>query len=127
MNRGELLFTVGLGAAGGAALVTIMRATTRGPVILVAYALMSIAAVLYLRRRRDTSFLRRLSCAFGAFAIATTIAFLYVVAIAAPGALNAPWWENAGALALVLAIGLPVCALIAAVSKRISQSAPLSS
>ncbi|HEX9986762.1 MAG TPA: hypothetical protein VGF69_26135 [Thermoanaerobaculia bacterium] len=87
---------------------------------------MFVVAVVYLRGTRASSFLRRLSWAFAAFAIATSTVFLYVVRVAAPGALAAPWWENAGALGLALAIGLPVCALVAAVSKRASPSARVS-
>lgn len=107
-------FMLALGFLGGAALITVEWATTRGPLVLLAYAALVLATGLYLRIELVQDWRRRFALALGAFTLATLMLYLFVGLVLARTLLGISPWGHTWRLGVVLMIG---CALSAAVAQ----------
>lgn len=105
------------GIVGGGFLVTAMSLTTRGSMIIVAYAAMLLSWLVYLRRTSWPSFKERFSASFLVFMTATTIAYGYV-AVVTPAALNsALLWKNPLPIVASVLFGCASASIVAIASR----------
>jgi hypothetical protein len=106
-----------LGALGGIALVLVQFISTRGPMIFLPYMALFLALAALSARHRAQPFISRLMATFGAFVLATAVAWLYVAIIVNPQPLWQPSWVGAWHLVLVLGSGAVIAAAITYVTE----------
>src|ERR1700704_3823902 len=70
-----IAFVASLGVLGGAALITTVSLSHRGPTIYLPYAAIILAAAFYLRSEHVRDFGRRFAMALGSFMLATVILY----------------------------------------------------
>jgi hypothetical protein len=106
-------FTLALGLLGGAALVVTVWTTSRGPVVLVPYAVLVLVTAGYLRLERVQHFARRFSLALGSFMVATIVLYLFIGLVSAKTLFVISLWGHAWRLGIMLAIGAALSAAVA--------------
>jgi len=106
-------FTLALGLLGGAALIVTSWATSRGPIVLLPYALLVLATAAYLRIEHVQHFARRFSLALGSFMVATVVLYLFIGLVAAKSLFVISLWGHAWRLGIMLAIGAALSAAVA--------------
>jgi len=106
-------FTLALGLLGGGALIATAWNTTHGPLVLVPYAALVLAAAVYLRVERVQYFGRRFGMTLGVFMFATVLFYLYVGLFTAKTLFIIPLWGHAWRLGFMLAIGSALSAAVA--------------
>ena len=112
-----LLFTAGIGVAGGAAIIAANDLSTYGPLVLVPYALILIVTALYLRRKRIERFAGRFNVSLGAFMIATLVVYVWILTIDNPQAVRAGVWPLLWPLAMMICVGSALSAGVAALTR----------
>ncbi len=118
-----LAFALALGLLGGGALIITEWTTTRGPLVLVPYALLVLVAAVYLRIERVQHFSRRFAMTLGAFMFATVLFYLFIGLVAAGTLFTIPISGHAWRLGFMLLIG---GALSAAIAQLTATSFPSS-
>jgi hypothetical protein len=111
-----LAFVFALGALGGAALITVEWATTRGPLILFPYAALAIVSAVYLRFECVQGWLRRFSLALGSYMVATVTLYLFIGLVLARSLFDISAWGHMWRLGLMLLIGSALSAAVAQLS-----------
>jgi hypothetical protein len=106
-------FTLALGLLGGAALIVTTCATSRGPIVLVPYAVLVLVTAAYLRLEHVQHFGRRFSLALGSFMVATIVLYLFIGLVAAKTLFLISLWGHAWRLGIMLAIGAALSAAVA--------------
>ena len=106
-------FTLALGLLGGAALIVTSWAISRGPIVLLPYALLVLATAAYLRIEHVQHFARRFSLALGSFMVATVVLYLFIGLVAAKSLFVISLWGHAWRLGIMLAIGAALSAAVA--------------
>ncbi|HXH90326.1 MAG TPA: hypothetical protein VNN25_02010 [Thermoanaerobaculia bacterium] len=106
-------FTLALGLLGGAALIVTSSAISRGPIVLLPYALLVLATAVYLRIEHVQHFARRFSLALGSFMVATVVLYLFIGLVAAKSLFVISLWGHAWRLGIMLAIGAALSAAVA--------------
>jgi hypothetical protein len=81
-TRRPIAFALSLGVLGGAALISTVSLTSRGPMVFVPYAALVIATALFLRVERVRPFMRRFSLALGSFMVATVALYVFIFTVA---------------------------------------------
>jgi lipopolysaccharide export LptBFGC system permease protein LptF len=115
----RIAFALSLGLLGGGALIATVSHTTRGPVILLTYAMIVLSSAFYVRLERLQGFANRFALSLGVFMFATLLLYVFIglfqaktfFVISIPGHL----WR----LGLMLIVG---AALSAAVAQLTSTS-----
>jgi len=108
-----IAFALALGLLGGAALITVEWTTTRGPLVLIPYAVLILVSALYLRLERVQYWPRRFALTLGAFMAATLILYLFIGSVATRSLLTIWAWGHAWRLGLMLGIGVALSAAVA--------------
>jgi hypothetical protein len=116
-----IAFALALGLLGGSALITIAWNTTRGPVVLIAYAMLIIVAAVYLRVERVQHFSRRFSITLGAFMFATLMFYLFIGLVAAKTLFKIPLFGHAWRLGFMLLVGSALSAAVAQMTATRTQ------
>lgn len=112
-TRRPVSFALALGLLGGGALITTVWTTTRGPLVLVPYAVLVLAAAIYLRVERVQHFGRRFALALGAFMFATVLLYLFIGLVAAKTLFLISPLGHTWRLGLMLLIGGALSAAVA--------------
>lgn len=71
-------FVLAFGALGGAALITTVSVSRRGPMIFLPYAAIVLACAALLRAERVNGFGRRFALHLGAFMTSTIVVYLFI-------------------------------------------------
>ena len=111
-NR-SLAFTLALGVLGGAALVSTVALTARGPMIFVPYAAVILVAGCYLRLERVQPFRRRLGLVLGAFMTATLILYAFIFTFGNATVNSISLVGHVWRLGLMLGVGAVLSAAVA--------------
>lgn len=106
-----LAFVLALGLLGGAALVTVEWATTRGPLILFPYAAIVISSALYLRFEQVQGWVRRFSLALGVFMVATLTVYGFIDRVLVRSSISV--WGHTWRLGFMLLLGSALSAAVA--------------
>ena len=114
-------FMLALGLLGGGALITVAWTTTRGPLVLIPYAALILAAWLYLRLESVQGWSRRFILTLGSFMVATVLFYLFIGAVLARTLLEIPAWGHAWRLGLMLLIGTVLSAAVAQLTATRTQ------
>ena len=117
LSRRVMLVSLICGLVAGVVLVGLIRQNVRGWVVVIAYAALVLAILLYLRRLPSLEFRARFSATLVAFMTASVIAYFYVVVFSSPTALSKPLWDNAWPLGVFAAIGCVLSSLVAVASR----------
>lgn len=118
-------FMLGLGFLGGAALITIEWATTRGPLVLLAYAAIVLAACLYLRLELVQGWRWRFFLTLGSFMLATVMLYLFIGLVLTRQFSELSVAGHAWRLGLMLVIGSALSAAVAQLTAtRAAEQAP---
>src|SRR5712691_6157914 len=108
-----IAFVASLGVLGGAALITTVSLSRRGPMIYLPYAAIILAAAFYLRSEHVEDFGSRFAMALGSFMLATVILYLFIGLFAAKTLFVISLGGHAWRLAVMLAIGAVLSAAVA--------------
>lgn len=106
-------FMLALGFLGGAALITIEWTSTRGPLVLLAYAALVLAAGAYLRLELVQDWRRRFVLTLGSFMLATLMLYLFIGLVLTRQLSVISAWGHAWRLGLMLVIGSALSAAVA--------------
>lgn len=106
-------FSLALGLLGGAALVVTVSTTSRGPIVLVPYAVLVLVTAAYLRLENVQHFARRFTLSLGSFMVATIVLYLFIGLVAAKTLFVISLWGHAWRLGIMLAIGAALSAAVA--------------
>lgn len=106
-------FMLALGFLGGAALITIEWATTRGPLVLFGYAAIILAAGFYLRLELVQDWRSRFLVTLGSFMLATLTVYLFIGVVLTRQVSEISAWGHAWRLGLMLVIGSALSAAVA--------------
>jgi hypothetical protein len=114
--RKATFIAIALGAIAGALLIATTYLTTRGPMILIPYAAMLVAVVLWFRASGIATFRQRFNAAFAAFMTATLIVYVYLSVVVNPD-VHFPLWDNVWPLLVMVAFGAIASSVVAAASR----------
>jgi len=108
-----LAFALALGLLGGAALITVEWTTTRGPLVLIPYGALVLAAAVYLRVERVQFWRRRFELTLGTFMVASLVLYVFVGTVLTRSLLSISAWGHTWRMGLMLAIGTALSAAVA--------------
>ena len=106
-------FVVSLGLLGGAALITTISLTNRGPAIYLPYAAIVLASGAFLRVEEVRPFNKRFALSLGVFMVATILLYLFIGIAQAKTLFVIPLLGHAWRIGLVLVIGALLSAAVA--------------
>lgn len=112
-TRRPVAFALALGLLGGGALIMTAWTTTRGPLVLVPYAVLVLVTAVYLRVERVQHFGRRFALALGAFMIATVLLYLFIGLVDAKTLFMISLLGHSWRLGLMLLLGIALSAAVA--------------
>jgi hypothetical protein len=78
LEKRDALFVIVASALAAVALIATTISTTRGPLVLIPYALLSVATLMYLHRNGVDFFARRFTVAFAALMLPTFALHAYL-------------------------------------------------
>ena len=108
-----IAFVASLGLLGGAALITTISLSRRGPLIYLPYAAIILATAFYLRSEHVQGFGTRFAMALGAFMLATVILYLFIGLYTAKTLFIISFAGHAWRLAFMFAVGSLLSAAVA--------------
>lgn len=111
-----LAFSLALGLLGAGFIIVTAWNTTHGPLVLIPYAVLVLAAAVYLRVERVQDFKRRFAMTLGVFMFATVLFYLYVGLFTAKTLFIVPLWGHAWRLGFMLLVGSVLSAAVAQVT-----------
>jgi hypothetical protein len=112
-TNGPIAFVASLGVLGGAALISTISLSHRGPLIYLPYAAIILTTAFYLRSEHVQAFGTRFAMALGAFMLATVILYLFIGLYAAKTLFVISLSGHAWRLAFMFAIGAVLSAAVA--------------
>lgn len=122
--RQPIAFILALGLLGAGAIITTVWNTSRGPRVLIPYAVLILVTAVFLRVERVQHFSRRFAIALGAFMCATVIFYLFVGLVTAKTLFVISLWGHAWRLGLMLLIGSALSAAVAQLSATSTPTEP---
>lgn len=117
-----LAFSLAIGLLGGAAIIMTRFLTSRGPMVLLPYAVLMFVTALYLRVEHVQTFRCRFLGAFRAFATAAVIHYTFILTVTNRRALGMELFGHAWRLAMLGAIGALLSAAVAQLTTTRSAS-----
>lgn len=110
------------GTLGGVALVAVPALGSRGPLILVPYALLVLALTGLAGLHRTFGRWQRFGLVLTGFLVASLVLYLYIILVDNPSALSIPLVGHAWRLAFLVVVGTVLAAAAAFATERASHT-----